>query len=212
GKAIELPVTVELRQPYAYVEEPTVTVTRDMSDVRQLDVTAKSTKEFSGPPSVLELAFPPQPNIRSEALRGGTYRRSITTGEQTLNLKAKPLPLADTADQHVLFYVNVDGFARAFIYRPDFSRSADRGVLDLVRRPAVRVLPVGADRPVLIISAKPAEKTPVRIEVDNAPVGSKVAIRLDRSGTGVFSGADEVKVLESSREEHVYVDPEGPDG
>lgn len=205
---IESVVRVELRQPYSYIEDPTITITRE-NDARELLVKVKSRKEFSGPPAVVELVFPPQPFLRTEALRGGVYRRTIERAEQTVTLQAKDLPVIPGESESVKFYVSVDGFARAFVYNPDFRRPTEQGLLDLVRQPEIFVLPLNADRPALVIAARPAEKTPVRVLIENAPADAKVAVRLDRSGTGTFTASDEFTILESSREEHAYVDAAG---
>ncbi|MCE9532913.1 MAG: carboxypeptidase-like regulatory domain-containing protein [Planctomycetes bacterium] len=208
-KPIESRVPVELRQPFSYIEEPSITITRD-NDVSKLDVSVKSSKAFSGPPAVLDLVFPPQKAL-AEALRGGAYRRFIKGPEQTVKLQANDLPIASGMEERVRFSISVDGFARAFIYEPDFRRPSDRALLTLVRTPAVRVMPAGSDRPVLTIAAKPANKFPVKIEVDNAPIGSKLSVRIDRSGSGTFAEADEVTYLPSTREERVFLDPKPDD-
>jgi hypothetical protein len=59
------------------------------------------------------------------------------------------------------------------------------------------------------MSAKPADKYPLRLEVDNASPTSKLVVRLDRSGSGTFGESDESTTLPSTREEKVYVDPQG---
>ena len=207
---IESTIAVELDQKLSYIEQPSIAITRN-GDARKLEVTVKSSKTFSGPPAVVELAFPPQSSLRTDALRSGAYRRTIEGPEQTVKLQANDLPVVDGAEERVRFSITVDGYARAFIYEPDFRRTADQALLTAVQTPAVRVLPLGAERPVLSISAKPGDKYPIRIETDNTPAGAKLLLRLDRSGTGTFSETDEVITLPSPREETVYLDPQGED-
>ena len=207
-KPIESRVPVELRQPFSYIDDPTMLFSRE-NNIRQLNVSVKAADNFSGPPAVVELVFPPQPLLRAEALRAGTYRRTIKAAGQTARLQANDLPVIEGTEEKVRFSLNVDGYARAFIYEVDFQRPASEARQGLDRKPAVRVLPLGADRPVLSIGAKPVDKYPVRVEVDNAPIGAKLSIRLDRSGAGTFSESDEVMPLESTREEHVFIDANG---
>jgi len=209
-KPIESRVGVELRLPPTYIDEPSITISKS-GDEQRLDVSVKSAKSFSGPPAVIELAFPPQKSLRTEALRAGAYRRVIKGPEQTVKLQANDLPIVPGAEERVRFSVNVDGYARAFIYEPDFRRPSDQALLTLVRTPAVRVFPVSADAPVLVATSKPTDKYPVRVEVDNAPLGSKLSLRFDRSGSGTFAESDETLALPSTREEHVFVEPAGED-
>ncbi len=207
-KPIVSDVPVELRLPLSYIEDPAITITRT-NDAPKLDATVKSMTTFSGPPAVVDLAFPPQASLRAEALRSGSYRRVINGPEQTVKLQANDLPIVDGPEERVRFSIGVDGYARAFIYEPDFRRPSDQAVLTRVRTPAVRILPLGADRPLLTMSAKPADKYPLRLEVDNASPASKLVVRLDRSGTGVFGESDESTTLPSTREEMVFLDPQG---
>ena len=209
-KPIESRVGVELRLPFSYIDEPSISITR-IDDVQKLDVLVKSAKSFSGPAAVIDLAFPPQKSLRADALRAGAYRREIKGPEQTVRLQANDLPIVTGAEERVRFYVNVDNYLRAFIYEPDFRRPSDQALLTLVRSPAVRVLPATADAPVLVAASKPTDRYPVRIEVDNAPLGAKLSLRFDRSGSGTFAESDETITLPTTREEKVFIEPAGED-
>jgi hypothetical protein len=208
GKSAEAPISVIYRNPRGYFGNPTTKISKK-DGVARVDVEIASTADFLGPTAVVELYFPPQPSVRFDSLRGGTYRRTVAAKNETVRLQADNLPLVEGQEKSVRFDINVDGYPRAFKYDVDFSIVSMDSTQQFDRTPAVTVLPVGADRAVKTIPAKPADKTPVRIQVDNAPDKSRLALRFDRDQNRAFSGSDEIIVIGKPREEHAYVEPQG---
>lgn len=208
NRPIESSFSVVYRDPKDYFGDPTTNVSK-IDDVARVDVSITSTPRFLGPAAVVELSFPPQPSVLFGALRSGTYRRTVADKNQTVNLSADKLPLVEGQEKSVRFFVNVDGYARAYIYDVDFSIPTKTRLQQFDRTAAVTLLPVNADRAVKIIAAKPGDKTPIRIQVDNPPDKSRLALRFDRDQNRAFSEADELIVIGNPREEHAFIDPQG---
>jgi Carboxypeptidase regulatory-like domain len=208
-KPAESPILVIYRNPRDYFGIPTIRISKKDGAAR-VDVEITSKADFRGPPATVELVIPPQASVRFDALRGGTSRRTVADKNQSVRLLSDQLPLIDGQERSVRFDINIDGYARVFKYEANFSiLNGTTEMLQFDRMPSVTVLPVGADRAVRRISAKAADKTPVRIQVDNAPINSRLALRFDRDQNRQFSGGDELIVIGNPREEHVFVEPSG---
>ena len=224
-KPYEREVTLAVRPPGGYVDTPVIKLTRSET-ARRLDVTVTSSKTFRGSePCVVELVFPPQPGLLVEKLRAGVYRRTITKAEQTVRLVADNLPVVEGAEERVRFYVNIDGVPRAFIFEPDFRRPTEAGLLRPVTALGVRLgkpdmprpkgersvpLPIVPEGTRLEVFARPVDKFPVRVEVDNPKVDTTLRLRIDRVGDGTFSEPDETTAPMPPYEEHVWLEPSGP--
>jgi hypothetical protein len=203
--------------PVAKPQAKTTTV----SNQHEIGMPVTASATLRGGPALVELVIPLQDTL-SANLRSGIYRRTIAKGQQNAALQADDLPFKADDNKKVRFHVNVDGLQRAFVYETDF-RANPEATVDALTPPAVCVMPVAAERFVLApfkdggkllkprYSVKPSDKTPVRIEVDNAPPDAIVELRLDHSDKGAFTAADVID-FKSARDERVYLDFQSEDG
>ncbi len=186
----------------------------------EITVPISAVAALRGGPAIVELIVPPQDSLNA-GLRAGVYRRQVVPGQTNATLIASNLPFRGEDNKKVRFHLNVDGLPRAFVYETDFQTNP-QGTIDALTTPRVSVLPIGAERfvstksthgsdPKAKYSAKPSDKTPVRIEVDNPPANATVEIRFDHRDKGTFAGADVIP-LGSARDERVFVDFQGDEG
>lgn len=208
-------VLVDIRSPTDYVTVSGIRFAKDgKKSGLQLELT---TKEDFDPPCPVELRFPPQANLRAEALRGGDYLRILKSKtppsrEDALraDLSANNLPILPGAKESGTVSVSIDGVARAYIYKPAFHvENPKGGVVPALDVPSIHILEVTRERSGLPIMSLPKEQFPLRIETDRAPAGAAIELQLDR-GTGVLS-ADDIHVRTTTRQERVWVEPFGPD-
>lgn len=187
-----------------------------VANSHEINVPITANDKLRGGPTLVELIVPPQDSLNA-GLRSGVYRRQIRPGQKEALLHASDLPFRGD-DKNIRFYLNVDGLPRAFVFRTDLKPNSN--TIDADTAPHVSVLPVSAERFVTPksvrkdapkYSVKPSEKTPVRIEVDNAPADATVELRFDHRDKGTFEGAD-VIVVGSARDERVFVDFQSEDG
>ena len=112
------------------------------------------------------------PRRRSRPARGeGRHLSRRITGEgqgtaAVADLFAEGIQFDASADEEGVFYLNVDGYDRAFIFRTTFARRGDATTPRPDGRPAIRVM---TDRFALASS-----KWEVVLEVDNAPADSSL--------------------------------------
>jgi hypothetical protein len=208
-------VLVDIRAAADYV---TVAGVRFSKDGRKNGLQVElATKEDFNPPCTVELKFPPQPNLRADALRSGDYLRILKsktppTKEDALraDLSANNLPILPGAKESGTVYVNIDGVPRAFIYKPAFHvENPKGGVVPALDTAGIHIVEPGRDRSIMPILSLPKEQLSIRVEVDRAPAGANIELQLDR-GTGVLS-ADDLHARHGTRHERVWIDPFAPD-
>lgn len=237
----ELPVTVVVQNPSAYLDEPVVsrTGTARGKGVTAVVQASKATAPKAGaeppvldlvPPVEVALVFPPQLGVKALELRAGTYSRKLFRTQQKVELSATDLPLTRAADL-VKFNLTVDGVPRAYVYTLDAVRALDatgenRILPDPSDKPVVRLFPVSAAPRAQVLAARavtgtletpryptlPSKDLRFRVEVDNAPPGSTLELRIDRTGNRKFADPDETIPLGLPREVKVWVDAAGADG
>jgi hypothetical protein len=169
---------------------------------------------LDGSPSVVSLYFPPGENIDVKLLGTGMYRRTLTGPGATVTLEATELPIV-TAGQRspIRFYIDVDGFPRAFVFQPTVSEFTS-GKLQPTTAPAVRLYPgqVAAESPKNYYVArpvtKPEDRFPVRVELDNAKPETQTTVSFGRTS----SSAGEVDLLYGPRDTKVWIDVAAEDG
>ena len=144
---------------------------------------------------------------------------------------ANNLPLTRATDK-VRFFLNVDGYLRAFTYTLDINRvvsstsSENRIQPDPRDTPVVRMYPVSTskrarDISMLISSGSlatpkyptlPSKDLRFRIEVDSAPPNASLELKIDRAGNRTFSAPDETIPLGGPRDVKVWMEPGGEGG
>ncbi len=178
-----------------------------------------------GKPSVANLVFPPQDQLNVESLGAGTYRRTIDPAEASAVLESDDLPItARQGDQaQIKFHLDIDGHPRAFLFKPTVSELRVRADSDSIKpdpKGDVRFYPGSGNlesgktsylRPL----AKPDDRFPVRVELDNPVARSKVKITFERGGQdseNATRSKDENEELRGSRDTKVWLEPAGEDG
>jgi hypothetical protein len=214
------PITIEVLHPNRYLKVDATAQGSGISVVVSVppdDQTAKNAF-LDGNPSVVTLVFPPQDNLDVRALSSGTYRRTLTGPTKTITLEALDLPLNRSGDSgRVRFYVEADGYPRAFIYTPNLRdlRTSDRNPVQLNPDKAVRIYPgdVAAESPTGTYYArpvaKPEDRLPVRVELDNPDATSSTSVHFARFGEG---SGEETGRLQGPRDTRVWVEPAGEEG
>jgi hypothetical protein len=215
-------VAVSVLSPDRYL---TVTKASSTPNSINLTVLAKdddtARKAFiNGKPSIVTLVFPPQPDLDSAGLASGTYRRAIAEPGASVTLNAVDLPIQTRQRENakIRFYVEADGYPRGFIYQPTLTQF-ERGELQLDSGAKVRIYPGNVPsennngtyyaRPV----AKPTDRYPVRVELDNPVADARVDFVFNRSSAAASSPAkDEMEVLAGPRETKVWLDPASEEG
>jgi hypothetical protein len=173
----------------------------------KLTVKLEGVVPFPGPAIPVEMVLPARRIPGLLGAKDGTFRGELPAKEKgpapTLTLFAEGIQLDESADEEGYFYLNVDGFDRAFVFRTTFAR---RGAATTPRpdgRPAIRVI---TDRFALASS-----KWDVVLEVDNAPADASLEVSV-----GQFQGqqfqADLVRKLPGPRQTMIGFTPQGPDG
>jgi hypothetical protein len=215
-------VAISVLSPDRYLE---VTKASSTANSIELKVSAKNddtTKKafINGKPSIVTLVFPPQSDLDSAGLGSGTYRRAIAEPGASVTLNALDLPIQTRQRENakIRFYLEADGYPRGFIYQPTLTQF-ERGELQLDSTTKVRLYPGNAAaesangtsyaRPV----AKPTDRYPVRVELDNPVTDARVDFVFNRSSTPTSNPAkDEIEVLSGPRETKVWLDPTGEEG
>lgn len=208
-------VLVDIRSPTDYVTVAGIRFSKDgKRNGLQVELSAK---ENFDPPCPVELRFPPQPNLRADALRAGDYLRLLKTPtppsrEDALraDLSASNLPILPGAKESGTVYVNIDGVPRAYIFKPAFHvENPKGGVVPALDTSSIHIIETNRDRSNMPILSLPKEQFPLRIEADRAPANSSIELQLDR-GTGVLS-ADDIHIRGGTRQERVWLEPFGPE-
>src|SRR5262245_27713083 len=173
-----------------------------------LELTLKAADNFTGPPCVIELVFPAQPNLNTAALGAGVYRKSITEAGQSVTLYTSNLPLRTGDDlTNETFYLHVDGVSRVYTFRSNL-RLEKQNLTDIVGPvdPAIRLVEDGRKEPPTAFLSQPRERYHVRVEVDHS--SSPFEITWSR-----LNGQPEGKITRrAARHEQVWVDPAAEDG
>jgi hypothetical protein len=170
-----------------------------------LSVTVQTVRPVAGPDIPVELVLPADRLPFLRAAPKGTFTGTLTArpakGPASLTLYARDMKLAPAADENGYIYLNVDGYARAFLFRTTFARQGEPVTPRGDGRPAVRFR-LGRYVP-------PGPQTHVGIEVDNAPTGATLEFALGRKQGEIFT-AESTRKLPSAREHRIGLSPQGP--
>jgi hypothetical protein len=190
-------IAVELADPVEYVS--ITQVQYDPSGGRnRLSVQLRLRRPMAGAEVSAELGFPP-------IEEGGA---TFGTGTLKAKLPAKGDEVTLFADGvtgrngRALFYVSIDGWARAFVFEATLS---DAGAVTPRQRftPTIRVK--------VPASALAGPKFSVPIESDNAPPGTKLEVTIGRLVSGTYRVEAEAR-RDSARETRIGFSASGPGG
>ncbi len=236
--AVQQTVKITVQRPTVYVKEPSVSLEGDIKRGLRAVVTAEPAKKGGvnqpvqdlDPPAEVTLDFPTQLGLKVTDLRAGSYKRKLFKTEQVIELNSTDLPYTGKAET-IKFSIGVDGFARAFTYTLNASKTVssnrEQNLIpsDPKLVPAIRIYPVGASAkavglaPVITTGALKDPRYPTlpssdlrfRIEVDNEPTNATLEFRIDRSTKRDFADPDEKVALGLPRDYKVALDLGGPD-
>lgn len=211
GKPYGRSVAVTVLQPADYIAAPSGTLTQS-DNLAQVVVTVeprvneKKVPAFIGSADV-RLSFPPQMLFRGAIVREGFYRRTLVSEAKGFT----PVKLAGAVENpgtELRVNVGVDGFDRAFIYKPAPATSVDAGKLVRDSDRAIRVYPSAGYA--INTATQPVSAFPVRVEADNAPRDAALELWVRRAGDGDDASLNEVIKLGGPREERAWLDTAGP--
>jgi hypothetical protein len=235
---LEIPFSVVVQEPAdTYIDRPKVVLTgtagaKGKGIAATVTATSKTPQVKFDPKVPVSLVFPQQPGIRASELRAGTYSRDLFNSGQSVQLSANNLPLTGKTNT-VKFYLNVDGYERAFTYTLSVNRAIDPEAtaneikIDDPDKPVIRVYPIGTakrDREIAaqvtagtlaanpIYPTLPVKDLKFRVEVDSAPANSILEFRIDRSGKREFDAEDEKFELGGARDKKVWLETGGEGG
>jgi hypothetical protein len=144
----------------------------------KLTVVLRATSSFEGPPCSARLVLSPERVPGLVSVKDTTTVGELAKPGDTLTLTASELVLADSDVDTGTFTVDLDGVARALVFRAAFARHGGPTTPSLDFRPALRARAgdVGASGAPYAVTAEP----------DNAPPGSGLRIRLGHAGLTGF--------------------------
>jgi hypothetical protein len=202
----ERQIRVEIALPREYVQVSTVEFSPPspaLAGLNQLLVRLRARAPLPLPLSTAELLLPLQRIPGLLGTTAGTFRGTIPADAKELSLTATGLQFAEGARGEGYVYVNVDDYARAFIFRTTFVSQRGPSTPQEDYQPALRlqVAPVVPSAP----------QFEVGLEVDNAPQGATLELSLGRLQGGAFQ-ADLVRQLPEARRRRIGFSPAGPGG
>lgn len=207
GKPYGRVVGVTVQRPEDYIDQPKGEVTlRDT--LTQVRVEVQGKPNFTGT-SAVRLDFPQQAALLGAVVREGFYRRTLTAepGSKTPP-KATLVGAVENAGPGLRVDVGVDGFERAFIYKPAPAGELDAGQLKRVSEKEVRVFPAAGFA--TAAATQPVPRFLVRIEPDNDPKDATLELWVRQPGAGDSADVNEVIKLGGTRDERVWLDLAGP--
>jgi hypothetical protein len=186
-------VPVRILNPTQYVEYADA---RYDEAANQLSVRVRASSQFSGPECPVRLVLSPEriPNFLSTSGTSNLSGKLKASGDEQ-TLVARGLKFKDTPHGKGYATVTVDGYERAFILELTLGQVG-------VSTPRL----LGGSETIVRLDAepyiKPAEKYPVRVEVDNPPTDDvTIELGLDRQGNGEY----DITRFEGPRERKVQV-------
>ena len=161
-----------------------------------------------GPPAVqVTAALPPARNPDVLQVRDANLSGPLPAGNRPLTLYAEDVTFAAAGGGRVVVTVGADGVDRAFTFEGAVADAGGTVRLAAVPGPMVRVNPPGAPW-----YSVPGEPLAVPLEVDNAPDGARVELRLGtaRPGPAGFEvDAAETVAPARDRDRGIRFDPKG---
>jgi hypothetical protein len=203
------PAIVSILDPGTYVKVIGKPQYKNAAGQNLLEITVESDAGFlTGSPCLIEMVFPPQPNLDVAALGAGVYRKTITEPSQKVKLYATSLPLR-TVDEKTneTVYLNVDGVPRVYTYRPNL-RNQRKDLTD-IQEPvdaAIRLIEDGKKEPPAAFISMPKDRFPLRVEVDASL--SRFDVKLTQANGEVVTALSRP----GARHERVWLEPAGEGG
>ncbi len=191
-------INVNLALPREYVDVSSIRYVPADAAGNQLSATLKARTTLTGPPAPVEMVLPAARMPGFLGARDGTFRGTLPADGADLQLFAQGLRFEEGAGETGFVYLNVDSFARAFIFRATFAARGDPTTPTEDYRLALRLR---ADA-----SALSSAKFPVTVEVDNAPSGATLEVSLGRKLNGSFE-AELVRKLPEARRRRIGFSP-----
>jgi hypothetical protein len=195
-------VPVAIASPREYVE---VTAARflpagpDRPTGGRLEVTLRARYALPPPACVVEMNFAPG----TVEYKDGTLRGVLPADGKEITLFAEGVRLLPGADEVGTFFLRVDDWERAFVFRTTFARQGSPTSPRLLDQPllGLRAGGFGVAGPGYTVGVAPS----------NAPAGAGVEVALGRLVGGAFQ--EEVQAQrDSARQRQVFLDPKAPPG
>ncbi len=174
-----------------------------------LEVTLAATENFVGPPARVELLLPPEriPALVAGRRKEGSYAGTLSP-RAPVTLRAENLVFQPTGPKQGLFYVNVDGYARAFTFFLNLTGELTQAEPKvIVEAPVLRLV-----HPAYVT---PGTKLPVIVEVDNTKAGEFCSLGMFRrlpEGEGLKDRDGEPTTFAGDRQQEMLFSPAGPEG
>lgn len=200
-------VQVQAASPREYVQVESIRFqppSMANGDANRLAVRLRARRPLSPPPCQVELSLPADRIPGFLGAQTGTYRGLLPAdGKKELRLFAANLRFAESGSDQGYAYLNVDTFARAFLFRTTFSRQGEPTTPREDYQPALR------------LQAEPFSPADanfrVHVEVDNAPAYTTLEVGLGRLVNGRFQ-ADLLRTFAEPRQRRIGFSPSGPGG
>ncbi len=158
---------------------------------------------LADPACPVEMGFPADRNRGLLPVRDGKLKADLPPGGTPLTLYAQNLAAAGVAAQPVLVTLMADGVERAFTFAGTLPTDGETVRLAPVTAPLVRLRAAEF--------ATGTEPLPVRVEVDNAPEGATLDVRLGENKDDRFV-VDSERVLPTAKREGAAASLKSPDG
>lgn len=155
------------------------------------------------PPCAAELVLSPDWIPGLGVVAEGTLKGALPPPPTPLELFANQIQLSPAGDPRGRATVTVDGTPRAFVFEVSFARFGDPTSARLLARPSVRLV-----YPATANSSGPLN---VAAEVDNAPLGGSLEVRLGQAAGGAVT-PEVARLLQPARDERIGFAPKGPTG
>ena len=195
----EKSLRVEVLMPREYVKLAEATFEPGVAGNNRWAIQVLPAKLVSGPAIAAQLVLPVQRIPGLLSIGGGTMHVDVPTKSTTPRLLfAERLHLAHPVEGEGPVYLHVDGVARAFVYRTNFTRGGEPTQPLVDERPAVRLV-----APPCLMSGL---NCLVDLEVDNAPTGTTLEVLLGHAYKDGTFKADLVRGFADAKKRRIDVE------
>jgi hypothetical protein len=198
-------VSVQVLDPAAYLKAEEATFRPAGTRPNRLGVRVVPDAVPPGPPVQVVVSLPPLRNPDVLQVRDANLSGPLPADNSPLTLYAENVSFANPGGGKLVVTVAADGVERAFTYAGEVSATGGTVRLARLTQPMVRVARAPGEW-----YALPAQPLPVPVEVDNAPDGATIELRLG-TGSGASFVTDVALVVDPAKERFAGVrfDPKG---
>lgn len=193
----------DMLSPREYLAVTNVVFDPSSPSENSLNVGVQALSLEQGPPLAVRLSAPSDQIPGLVGIQGGAFVGSLPSVGSSLLLQAKNMQFTPSARQPGRFFVDVDDYPRAFVFRTMFPRQGDP------------IFPIEDSAPRLQLLAPrmglAGPGYPVTLPTDNAPMGATLDLAVGRMNGRIFQ-PELTTTLQTARHERIGFAPHGTKG